>query len=743
MIQKLLLFLKTYDFRKGILFATLGFLLFLSGSYFFPDTPFGIAMGMGILLSAISDVPGTKKHTYIGILTGIALAIISFLLVHLTIYNTWILLATITALVFANSYISVYGLRASMVSFSGLLAIALGFIPMGSDGEFYKSAIFILLGSGIYIFTSFIINLVKPKQIGEQLVVECMQLTAAYLKTRAAIPLSNNKEVLLQKLLSLQITINDKHENLRAVILKQPSKVMGSGYHRRLLLIFIELVDILELAVANPINYKDFSNRFGSEIKILNAFSELLKSNAELLMDLSYKISDKKVDHKAPKLRFLLNNIQEAIEHYKETHEVSNVRRNNVILLRNLVDYEEQQVQKLETIERILANDFNLEDAKDPDQPNRFITNQDYSLKKLKDNFNFNSVIFKHALRLTLCVMAGFLIGTFFKLQNTYWIIITILVIMRPNYGLTKQRTIQRVIGTLIGAAISFLAIYLTNNMYIYAGITFIAMIFAFAYIQRNYLKAATFITINIVFVFAMFSSDPFGIINSRIVDTIIGAALCVIFNYFFYPAWESSNISNTLKNSLLANQHYLKEISAIYINKQKSITEYKLSRKTAFIQIGNLHAAFQRMSQEPKSKKSKVSELYEIVILQHTFLSAAAALGTYIQSHKTTEASHHFEAYINSIINILDACILTLEDKKNTVEAAVDNIKNANNYLSETYNNLLIKRQEELNTGQIKISEQLRSDLKEIKLLYDQLKYLTKLSVKLEKQVTHFTKQP
>ncbi|GLB49955.1 FUSC family protein [Neptunitalea lumnitzerae] len=742
MKQELLLFLKTYDFRKGILFATLGFLLVAIGFTLFPNTPFGITLGMGILLSAISDVPGTKKHTYIGILTGIGLAIVSFCSVHLTKHNPWLLGTVISILIFTNSYICVYGLRASMVSFSGLLAIALGFVPLSPEIELYKSAFFILIGSGVYISVSFIINLISPKQIGEQLLVECMQLTASYLKTRASLPLSNNRDPLLKKLLTLQIRINEKHESLRAIVLRQQSKVMGSGYHRRQLLIFIELVDILELALATPINYKDIDKRFKDHSEVLQPFGTLLNTSSELLVDLSFKISNKKISHKTSELRAILSKIHEAIENYKQTLEATKERRDNVILLRNLADYEEQQIQKLETIESILSNDFNLHEAEDPDQPTKFITNQDYSLRALRDNFNFKSVAFKHALRLMLCVITGFVIGTVFEFQNAYWIIITILVIMRPNYGITKQRTFQRIIGTFIGALFSYLIIYSTPNIYLYAVITFIAMIFAFAYIQRDYLKAAIAITVNIIFVFAMVSDDAFGIINSRIIDTIVGSLLAVIFNYFFYPAWESSNLHRVLQGSLKANQKYLKEIASIYVNKKQPITKYKLSRKTAFMQLGNLHAAFQRMSQEPKSKQVKTKQLYDIIIIQHTFLSAAAALGTYIQSHKTTEASDYFEDYINAIINILEACVMGLNKQETQLDEALENIKKADTYLSDIYNKLFSQREKEFLQGQVTISESLRENLKEIKLVYDQLKYLYKLSVKLEKQVIIFSNQ-
>lgn len=740
MKQELLLFLKTYDFRKGTLFATLGFLSFGTGRFLFPDSAMGIAMAMGILLSAISDVPGTRKHNLIGIATGIVLATISFSLVHLTKHNLWLLGTTISVLVFFNAYICVYGLRASMVSFSGLLGIALGFVNVGPENHFYYATGAIVAGGGIYVSISTLINLIKPRHIAEQLVIECMQLTAEYLRIRAKLPVTKHRESLLKRLLELQITINEKHESLRALVLHKSSRAMGSGYYRRLLLIFIELVDILELAIANPVNYDDIDYRFEKQPEVLEPFTNLLNASADLLVALSYKITGAAIEGKSKELRTCLKEIQESIEQYKSSTNDAN-RRDTVLLLRNLADYEESQVQKIETIEHLIADDFSAENIKDPLEPKKFITTQDYSLKRLRDNFNVDSIVFKHALRLMLCVISGFSIGTVFHFKNTYWILITILVIMRPNYGITKLRTMQRVYGTLIGTAVSFVIIYLTTNVYVYAGITFTAMIFAFAYIQQNYMRAAAFITINIVFVFAMLSTNPFGIISSRIIDTLMGAGLAMLFNYFFWPVWEAQTIAKILAGSLLANKNYIKEIGNLYITKNKTLTNYKLSRKLAFIQMGNLHAAFQRMAQEPKSKQVKLNELYDIIILQHTFLSASAALGTYIQAHKTTEASEHFKAYLDGIVSKINNCeeILsgTFKGQKTCVE-----IQEAQRHLSAIYKDLLHTREQEVASGQIQISEKLRENLKEIKLIHDQLNHLFNLTEKLEQKIISYSLQ-
>jgi len=60
-------------------------------------------------------------------------------------------------------------------------------------------------------------------------------------------------------------------------------------------------------------------------------------------------------------------------------------------------------------------------------------------------------------------------------------------------------------------------------------------------------------------------------------------------------------------------------------------------------LETSNLSSAFQRMTQEPKSKQKEMDKVYELVVLNHTFLTSLALLSTYIKNYKTTAATERF----------------------------------------------------------------------------------------------------
>ena len=129
------------------------------------------------------------------------------------------------------------------------------------------------------------------------------------------------------------------------------------------------------------------------------------------------------------------------------------------------VDDTEKQIEKIKIIERAFLPNFNSNDFKGRDKNlDKLLTPQYYPWSTIKENLSFSSTIFRHSLRLTATIMIAFLIGNLLPFQNVYWILLTIVVIMRPGYGLTKERSFHRIIGTVAGGLIAFAILLVIQN---------------------------------------------------------------------------------------------------------------------------------------------------------------------------------------------------------------------------------------------------------------------------------------
>ncbi len=732
-------FLRSTDFSKAIV-LTIAIVVPIGVFSNFGNLEIGISLAMGCLLSSPSDVPGSFKHKVFGILAAALLGALSFCIAGYAANFLWAIIPMLAIMMFTISYLSVYGFRASLVTFSGLLAVVLSFANISSGMEIWQKSLLIGIGGIWYLLVSISWYLIKPERATEQLIAETMELTADYLRLRVELfkPGSDEKEI-QKKLFQSQSELNEHHESLREILISARRSSGSSGYARKRLLIFIDLVDMLELAMANPIDFKKMQGSLQEsslELKVFANFSLKMATQLDAIALAMLKNSELPKN----KIPDALGEVEKALRTFRSNIDIGQ-RREEMLMLRNLFDYQSKQAQKINNIDRILRN---LEGkrklfVKDKEFT-KFLTQQEYSFKTLTTNLNFDSAIFRHSLRLSLVVLAGYLIGDYFSVQNSYWILLTVVVIMRPNYGLTKQRTRKRIVGTLIGGAIAVGIVFLTQNSTVYAVLGILSLTLAFSLIQRNYTTAAIFITLSIIFIYALLQPEVLNVIQFRIIDTLIGAGLAAFGNLLLWPKWESQNLNNVITTSLKSNLEYLSEIDRFYHEKKSLPISYKLSRKKAFLDMGALSGAFQRMTQEPKSRQKQVGLIYEIVGLNQTFLSAVASMGTYIRTHPTTRASEDFETYTKAITVNLKNCVNILENKK-MIEMENLEISLAGKSLQQKFNKLAKQRDLEIEAGKEKIDEQMRFKLQEAQLVTGQLDWLLDISEKLQVNIEKLNK--
>jgi uncharacterized membrane protein YccC len=698
------------------------------------------AIAMGAFLNAPGDIPGSLKRKVNAILISTALT----MLITATILfcKPYLLLVIVALAVFSFfvSFISVYGFRGSMVSFSGLLAMVLAFaVEKETPVDILSHVLLIGCGGLWYLLISYLFRKLSPKKDEIQFLSDSLTLIGEYLILRARLLTKKSKRhELIQKAFVLQSQINEKHETLRELLLLERKRSGRSHYDEKHLLIFISSVNIFELIEAKHLDYNEIDRLF-SDRKHLKAFKDLNKVMGRHLMTLSELLiqNDKISDNDT--LIPALSKAKEAISKYVEDIQLPKARE-GALALRNLYDYQENIFDEISAIRRVMAN---VKDASKVSlkrqNTSQFLTLQEYRLNVIIQNFSWNSTLFRHALRFTVAIIFAFILGTLLDIRNTYWILLTIIVIMRPNYGLTKERSKERIIGTLIGAAIAIGIVLLTQNIIVYGVLAIISLTLAFSLIQQNLRSAAAFITINIIFVYSLINPDAFQVIQYRVIDTIIGAGIAVIANYTLWPSWEALNLKNVLVDALNKNRTYLLATQELYYDKNKNELPYKLARKEAFLAISNLNAAFQRLTQDPKSKQVEFQLIYDMVTLNQTMVSAIASIGSFIINHQTTPASKEFDAIVRRIANTLEASCSILKNVQADCETITVDIEKAQEKLMETYRSLSRMRDENIQNGHTEIDTETLHNLQEAYLISNQLIWLKTLSENLRKATSKY----
>ena len=622
----------------------------------------GFSFALGAILTYPSDIPSNLKHKINGILVAILIIVSVAILVSALHPYPYIFYPFLALALFFLSMISVYGQRATMVSFSGLLSIALAFGHIQQGRDILINGGYISGGGLFYLLVSLIFYKIRPFRYVELQIASCLKLTSKYLKLRGDLwDTKAPREKIIKSQLLLQVQLNETHENIREVLIRNRSNSGGSNQNRKMLLVFVSLLDILELALSTSFNHQKFNEQFVHYPQILQHYQDLAYNLASTLKRISISIQENKKYESQHQLFNDLEILEQAIFEY-QNNVGGTEGQEGVLMLSNMRDYVERQIEKIKVLERAFTAPIEKNDTKGIEKDlEKFLTPLYYPWSTLQNNLSFSSTIFRHSLRLTLTLIAGIIIGHVISFEKVYWILLTIVVILRPGYGLTKARSFQRIFGTVLGGLIAFGIISVVHNPYIISTFAIISMLLGFTFTQTNYKVGATFVTIYVVFIYAMLTPNVRDVVQFRVIDTLVGAALAFSANYLLWPSWEFLNVRVFLQKSIKANYHYLKEISLFYNEKGEVTTSYKIARKFAFIEIGNLMNSFQRMTQEPKSKQKQLPQLYKLVELNYSLVSSSASLGTYIQTHKTTKASEAFNVVVDAVLKNLHFAMETL----------------------------------------------------------------------------------
>jgi uncharacterized membrane protein YccC len=741
-LKNIELFLKGSNFYKGIkltfsLVTPFALLFFIGYSEFAP------AIVVGAFLNAPGDIPGSLKRKVNAILISIALMmVITTIILFLKPYFILLLLA-MALISFAVSLISVYGFRASLVSFSGLLSMVIAFaIQKETPTEIFTQVGLMGVGGIWYLIVSFAFQKLAPQKDKNQLLSDTLSLIGKYLKLRARLLTKRKeRESLMQQALALQTQINEKQETLREVFFANRKRSGRSHYDEKELLIFLSSINIFELIEAKHLDYHEIDRLFSDKKEFLKASRNLnilmgnhLKKLSDLLIQKNKLPSDDRLNDALSKAN---NAITDFIADVKLPK-----AREGALVLKNLYDYQELLLEEIKAIRRVMANveeaskvSFKRQDS------SQFLTLQEYNFNVILQNLNFKSNLFRHSLRFTVAILFAFLLGTILDIHNTYWILLTIIIIIRPNYGLTKERSKDRVIGTLIGSAIAMGIVLLTQNVIVYSILALVSLTLSFALLQQNYKSAAALITISIIFVYSLINPNAFEVIQYRVIDTVIGALIAIVANYVLWPSWEVNNLKSVLMNSIKNNKSYLLATKDLYHDKDSNLLAYKVARKEVFLAISNLNAAFQRITQDPKSKQTEFELVYNLVTLNQTMVSAIASIGSFILNHKTTPASKEFDLLIIKISNTLQSACDQLEGETPIHYLDEKTIKNAEDSLLKTYQILSENRDKNIEKGNTDLNTETLHNLQEAYLISNQLIWLKTLSENLKKATSNYKK--
>jgi uncharacterized membrane protein (TIGR01666 family) len=587
----------------------------------------GLTVALGAMCVSLTDAPGPVLNKRNGMLFCIAFAFVIAVITALARTSPVLMGLEIVFVTFFFSMFVVYGQRATAVGSAAVLVMILTMDNPVERADVFWHAGYILAGGIWYLVLSLLLYRIMPYRTAQRALGECIREVANYLSIRADFyNTDTDLETDYKRLVAQHVIVNEKQDLVREVFFKTRQIVEeATDESRKLVFTFVETVDLFEDITAAYYDYRSLRELFG-ETGILQSLHITLKKIVDELHTIGIAIQTNSGFSKGFDYADEVRRLKAAIDALPPEHS-----GNKLVLVKMLVNLR-NLLNGMDNIEQYFT--AGTERKKTGVDHSHFVTHQPLDPRIFWNNLNIQSSAFRHAVRVSIACLIGYLVTLVMPSgKHSYWILLTIAFIIKPAFSLTKQRNIERIIGTLAGAAIGVGILLLVENSTILFIIMMLFMLGTYTFMRLNYLAMVMCVTPYVFIVFSFIGSEFRAIAWERILDTFIGCAIAFSASYFLFPSWEREQLKQHMRDIIKANMMYLQKIIKALSGQPVSIIEYKVARREVYLHSANMSAAFQRMLSEPKSKQTSRSQLQQFVVLNHLFFSNIANMATILLS--------------------------------------------------------------------------------------------------------------
>ena len=579
---------------------------------------FGFAAGqpatLGAISASISDLPAPWREKARTLGFGFALALLSTVAIQVAL--PWPVAALL--MIGAISFV------AGLVTGLGRWAVAVGMqavIPMvfilGFPRETFPAAVrieMLLAGGGVaYIAIALLATVFTDASARRMVASETIREFSIYMRAVAGIfDPDRDLEAAYGATIRQQSALSEQLQSARTLLLERPGTM---GERLRLAASIGILLDALDALVAAQCDVELIRKtpaagtvlaRIGDALRVgaldlehlslelLTTGHPILPPDHQLALDaLTREAARVEAEAMGPKARAALDAAT-----WRLVLSLSHVRR----------------------LEQSLSSDATARAAIGDVHLAAFIPKRSYAPSALVPHFNRESPVLRFSVRLALAMIAGALVAqSLGDERHGNWVLLTIAVVMRAGYGLTRQRRDDRIIGTLVGCVLAAGSVaYLPAGALVAVQGLAVAVTHSFA--RLNYRLASTGASVMALVSLHLVQPWVSAPIVVRLADTLVGAAIAHLFNYF-WPRWESSEAPGLARRL----QTQLAAFAAAALG-DVSEHDYRLARKNVIEAMAALSDSAGRMSIEPMTARKGLDEMAALLIAAYSLVAQLSA---------------------------------------------------------------------------------------------------------------------
>ena len=635
-------FLFSHYFATGLRIAT-GIIGLTFLTYFLADLPTAVAVAMGALCTSLMDMPSPLRHKFNEMLAGVLLCSAVALLVSLSSQLEWLLLTVIVLVSFLASMMVVYGRKAMPLQFAALFVMMLSSEAPSTPLQALRHGALFFAGGAGYMAYAMVVVWRLRRRLKQQVLAEALYELAVYTSIKAGCyDMANSLPAQMEKLVREQSVLAERQQASRDLILRG----RATAGEAILVQVHYAMFDLYEVVLATHTDYVLLREHF-REGPILPLLGDLIGKAARDIEAVAYAMtrdqpSRPTIDyrHELQALDAVLGGLPSGAG---EDFDAQAALRATVNKIGEVI----AMIARLHDASRAPYGALPMVPQSDLTP---FLTQQRYSLGILLANLRWSSPVFRFALRVAMAISVGLVSSRWLPYSSHgYWTALTIAVILKPSFSLTRQRRADRLIGTLIGCMITAVILHFVHSPALLIGVLFVATAAAPAFLSIKYRYTAIAASVQALLLIGLTVPHGGSGISERLLDTLLGTLIATFFSYVL-PSWEYQNLPRLVGAVLDANRKYIDAAADLLLKRSGDDVHYRVSRKRFMDSLATLSAALGRMLDEPTAKQRAPSDLNRFTVQNYLLVAHIAALRLLLQRYAEHLPAAEVEAALERV---------------------------------------------------------------------------------------------
>lgn len=224
------------------------------------------------------------------------------------------------------------------------------------------------------------------------------------------------------------------------------------------------------------------------------------------------------------------------------------------------------------------------------------------------------------ALRVMISVGVAAAVSVVLPVQRSYWILLTVAIVLRPDFGSVFARAVQRGAGTVIGAVAG--AVILAIVPYgpgLLLPCAVLAGLLPYGR-SRNFGFFSMFLTPLVVVLIDLLTHTGWPLAEDRLIDTLIGCAIALAVGYAPWPAAWHAHLPVQFATTVDRVSRYTEQ--ALLTRSPDRSGE----RRQTYRALSDLRTEFQRTLAEPPAVSRRAARLWPALIALESVMDTVTA---------------------------------------------------------------------------------------------------------------------